>query len=195
MLDAAPTFLRAAVIPRAILLANHVIASEPAATRRLVPMSGRRIDLKLADVPPPIAWAGAGLLDVSVTITPAGLLEWAEHPTGTTDLLITVDASNPLAAALRAAAGERPDVRIEGDAAFAAEVSWLLEHLRWDFEEDLARVVGPAVAHQMARIGGAVRPAVQRFAATAAGLAAGLSRQGPISPSPGPGDPPGPAPR
>jgi ubiquinone biosynthesis protein UbiJ len=49
-------------------------------------------------------------------------------------------------------------VQIEGNARLAQEVLYLARHLRWDFEEDLSRLVGDAAAHTMA---GAAR----RFAA------------------------------
>jgi ubiquinone biosynthesis protein UbiJ len=51
-------------------------------------------------------------------------------------------------------AGERPRVEVQGDAALAADVSWLLANLRWDIEDDLQRVVGPAPAHEIARVAG-----------------------------------------
>ncbi|MGI9133635.1 MAG: hypothetical protein ACR2I0_06785, partial [Rhodoferax sp.] len=43
--------------------------------------------------------------------------------------------------------GDKPPVRISGDVQLAAEVNWLADHLRWDIEEDLARVLGDPVAH------------------------------------------------
>jgi ubiquinone biosynthesis accessory factor UbiJ len=199
MLDRLPSIARTVAVPRAVLLANHIIAAEPAAVTRLKPMAGRRIDLRLTDLPPPLSWAPAGLFDLSLAITPAGLLEWVESPAGAPDLLVSADASNPLAAGLQVAGGARPPVRIEGDAALASEVSWLLEHLRWDLEDDVGRLVGPAVAHQLAKVGSAVKPALARFAASAAELA---TRLGPRPPSgdaaPGPTAapaPPGPSPR
>jgi ubiquinone biosynthesis protein UbiJ len=38
-------------------------------------------------------------------------------------------------------------VRIEGDVQLAAEVNWLVDHVRWDMEEDLSRLMGDAPAH------------------------------------------------
>jgi ubiquinone biosynthesis protein UbiJ len=34
----------------------------------------------------------------------------------------------------------------------AAEVNWLIDHVRWDPEEDLARLVGDASAHTLMQI-------------------------------------------
>ncbi|MCU0773190.1 MAG: hypothetical protein MUC74_01435 [Ideonella sp.] len=174
MLDSLPSFVRSAVIPRVILLVNHVLAAEPAAVVRLKPMAGRRLDLRLTDLPGPLARAAQGFFDLSVRVTPAGLFEWVEAAEGSADLVVAVDASNPLAAGLQAIAGGKPSVRIEGDAAFAAEVSWLLEHLRWDLEDDIGRLIGPPVAHELARVGRAIKPALARFATAAAELAARL---------------------
>jgi ubiquinone biosynthesis accessory factor UbiJ len=40
------------------------------------------------------------------------------------------------------------DVPIEGDSAFAQEISYLVRHLKWDVEEDLSKVVGDVAAHR-----------------------------------------------
>ncbi|HEY1610370.1 MAG TPA: SCP2 sterol-binding domain-containing protein, partial [Paraburkholderia sp.] len=51
-------------------------------------------------------------------------------------------------------AGVMKHVRIDGDAEFATTIAKLAEHLRWEPEEDLARLIGDSGAH---RIGSAVR--------------------------------------
>jgi ubiquinone biosynthesis protein UbiJ len=61
---------------------------------------------------------------------------------------------------LGGATGRAP-MEVRGDVGLAAEVSWLAEHLRWDIEDDLARVIGDAPAHQLAQIGRAVVQGVQ----------------------------------
>jgi ubiquinone biosynthesis accessory factor UbiJ len=40
------------------------------------------------------------------------------------------------------------DVPIDGDSAFAQEISYLVRHLKWDVEEDLSKVVGDVAAHR-----------------------------------------------
>ena len=42
-------------------------------------------------------------------------------------------------------------IRIEGDVQLAAEVNWLIDHVRWDAEEDLSRIIGDAPAHMVAQ--------------------------------------------
>ena len=59
--------------------------------------------------------------------------------------------------------GERPAVRVEGDVQLAADVNWLVDHLRWDIEEDLSRVIGDAPAHALARAARDAAQALQQF--------------------------------
>ena len=155
MLNALSSSLGAAAMERTTLLLNHVLAAEPVATGRLKPHAGRGIELSwtgwpaLLPPPPRVAFA----------VTPAGLLEWRggdEPLSAPPELRISIDASNPARLAAQWLAGERPRIGIEGDSAFAADVSWLIENLRWDIEDDLAQVVGAGPARQLARAGGLV---------------------------------------
>ena len=45
------------------------------------------------------------------------------------------------------------DVLIDGDTAFASAIHHLWQHLRWDAEEDLSKVVGDVAAHRIAESG------------------------------------------
>jgi ubiquinone biosynthesis protein UbiJ len=45
------------------------------------------------------------------------------------------------------ASGQKPPIHIAGDVQLAAEVNWLIDHVRWDLEEDLSRLLGDARAH------------------------------------------------
>lgn len=45
------------------------------------------------------------------------------------------------------------EVEITGDTDFASTINHLARNLRWDFEEDLARVFGDVAAHRMAEAG------------------------------------------
>ncbi|MBY0271630.1 MAG: sterol-binding protein [Burkholderiales bacterium] len=45
------------------------------------------------------------------------------------------------------------DVIIDGDTAFAGVIHHLWQHLRWDAEEDLSKVVGDVAAHRIAESG------------------------------------------
>jgi len=155
-----------AVMERATLWLNHVLASEAVAVNRLRPHVGKRMALTLKGWPSVLPAPPA----IAYTITPAGLLERsATDADEAPDLTVAVEASNPALAMARALAGERPEVEVTGDAALAADLSWLFENLRWDYEDDLARVIGPLPAREIARLGGAVgkglRELVRLFAA------------------------------
>ena len=39
---------------------------------------------------------------------------------------------------------------------FATDLNWLFDNLRWDVQDDLARVFGPVPAREIARIGGGI---------------------------------------
>ncbi|MEO8154842.1 MAG: hypothetical protein ABI605_17390 [Rhizobacter sp.] len=140
--------LGSAAMERITLLLNHVIAAEPVATERLRPHAGRSIQLQ---------WTGWPALlppapQVAFSITPAGLLEWCgDQVPAQPDLRVTIDASNPLRLMSQWLSGERPQVGIDGDSALATDVSWLIDNLRWDIEDDIARVIGQGPAHELAR--------------------------------------------
>ena len=139
---------------RLVLLLNHVLQQEPEAMQRLVRQQGRVAR---------VAWRQFHL---ALRVTPAGLFDLA--PEGSVpDLQFEVTESSPFAIAQAALAGEKPAIRIAGDVQFAAELNWLADNLRWDAEEDLARLVGDAPAHAACqaarRAADALRAFVARF--------------------------------
>ena len=138
-----------AVLSRLTLLMNHVLASEAVATARLKPHAGRSICLQFRGWPTVLP-----RLPVLVyTITPAGLLEWQAQPLdGDADLTLEVEASNPAMELVRRLAGQAPSIQVRGDSAFAADVSWVTDNLRWDLEDDVAKFLGQGPAHELARV-------------------------------------------
>jgi ubiquinone biosynthesis accessory factor UbiJ len=174
--------LAPAVAERLVLLLNHVLAAEPAATARLLPHRDRRIRFELVGwgdgptrllptrflpAPPPL----------EVRITPAGLLEACPPGLSMTglpaDLEVQIDAADGPALLAALAAGRAPALRVQGDAALAAEVNWLVANLRWDAAADVERVLGPAAAAGFARFSG---PAAQGAQQALKFLAEGLER-------------------
>ncbi len=149
---------------RVTLLANHVLASEPAANSRLAPHAGKSLRIMWhgvpAMLPPPPA--------MSWCVTPAGLLEWRGPLVVSADLTLTIDASRPVQLLSQTLAGAFPEATIEGDAALAADVAWLTLNLRWDIAADLERVLPGSVAQgatlALASIGKAARAALARWA-------------------------------
>lgn len=167
MLNALQRLFAPAAMNRLTLVINHVLAAEPTALERLRAHAGRRIVLS------PQAWPALlpTLPPLAFAVTPAGLLEWvgelAPAPAATAataapaDLTVRFDASNPVRLVASAVSGETPTVDIDGDAQLATDVNWLMQNLRWDVEADLERVFGPAVAHQVYRLGSAFARAVR----------------------------------
>lgn len=149
---------------RMILLLNHVLSRESHAMARLQPFAGRLVVLHLQNWPALLPAAP----DLALGVTPAGLFERQDLSEAAPALRLELDAANPALLALGALLGERPSVSVQGDAAFAGEISWLMENLRWDIEDDLATVVGPAAAHQLANWGRAASTAVAALARGAA---------------------------
>lgn len=154
-----------AVLQRLTLLLNHVLMAEAAATQRLVPHQGKRLSVEITDLPSLLP-----ALPVTVfCVTPAGLLEvCAEGEPGAqvpAELQLRVAAPNPALWVARVAAGERPEVTVQGDALFAADVHWLVDNLRWDIEGDLSRALGPVTARQLASLGAALAAGLRRWVA------------------------------
>src|SRR4051812_27653261 len=140
---------------RLVLLLNHVLMQEPQAMERLKRQAGRIVEGR---------WR---MFNVRLVATPAGLLDLAS-PAAAPDLTLTVTDDSPWALGRAALRGEKPAVRIAGDVQFAAEVNWLVDHVRWDLEEDLARVVGDAPAHAVGQAVRGMADALRRFVPGAA---------------------------
>ena len=99
---------------------------------------------------------------MALLVTPAGLFNVA--PEGVSpDLRLEVTELSPLALAQSALRGDKPAIRIEGDVQLAAEINWLVDHVRWDVEEDLARLMGDAPAHQVAQVARRAAQALRQF--------------------------------
>ncbi|OYU44837.1 MAG: hypothetical protein CFE44_10785 [Burkholderiales bacterium PBB4] len=135
---------------RVVLLLNHVLMQEPSAMERLARQKGRVVLVR---------WQ---LWTFKVRMTPAGLLDLAAQD-AVADLTLEVTDTSPLVIAQALAQGHKPNVRIEGDVQLAAEVNWLIDHVRWDIEEDLSRVVGDAPAHTLVQLAQSLALGLRQF--------------------------------
>jgi len=153
-----PAWLVDETLHRLVLFLNHVLMSEPQAMQRLARQRGQRIEL---------VWQK---MHLKLQPTPAGLLERQDFEGF--DLRLTVTEATPLALASTLARGEKPKVRIEGDVQLAAEVNWLIDNVRWDAEEDLARLIGDAPAHALSTLARQAWSALRSFAVARAPAAA-----------------------
>lgn len=161
MVHAIQQLLVPAAARRVTLLINHILGSEAVATARLKPHAGRSIRLRFEGWPALLP----ALPEWVFAVTPAGLLDWREGDAPTqVDLTLDVEASNPALELARSLAGQPPRLRVTGDAALATDISWIVDNLSWDVQDDLARIVGDAPARELARIGrslgGALRVAM-----------------------------------
>lgn len=143
---------------RVVLLLNHVLSQESEACARLARQEGRIILVQ---------WQR---LTLKLLVTPAGLLDRAPVEAAA-DLTLTLADESALDLAQAALGGDKPPVRIEGDVQLAAEVNWLVEHVRWDLEEDLSRLLGDAPAHALGQVAGAMAQALRQLLAGASGRA------------------------
>ncbi len=145
-----PQWLVHEVQHRVVLLLNHVLMQESAATQRLTPSRGRVVRMQ---------WRQ---FFMALQVTPAGLFDLAP-PAATPDLRLEVMQASPLDLAQAALRGERPAVRIDGDVQFAGDIQWLADNLRWDMEDDLARLIGDVPAHTLANLAGSAAQALRGF--------------------------------
>jgi ubiquinone biosynthesis accessory factor UbiJ len=116
---------------------NHLLQAEPWARERLTPFSGAALELRLPLLPA-----------LRLAITGEGRLRPALQ-TESASLVMTF-GPEAVPAAFQGEDHLLRAVQVAGDSRLANEVLFLFRHLRWDAEEDLARVLGDAAAHRVA---------------------------------------------
>jgi len=121
---------------------NHVLARESWARERLSPYAGKTACFVLAP------------FSLYLMVLPDGLIGAIDENQASFDVTLSVPPDAVPAFMQGGQAAVMKHVRIEGDAEFATTIAKLAEHLRWEPEEDLARVIGDGPAH---RIGSTVR--------------------------------------
>ncbi len=136
-----------------LLALNHLLGTQSWARRELAPFAGNTAKI----VAPPFR--------LLVLVTRDGTL--AEGSTERVD----AEFELPAAAALTALQGRQAlirSVRVSGSADFAEVFGQVMRELRWDYEEDLSRVLGDVAAHRVAmllqKIGAWPRAAGQNLA-------------------------------
>jgi ubiquinone biosynthesis protein UbiJ len=115
---------------------NRLLGSEPWARERLAPFAGESVELRAAPLPP-----------LRFIVREDGGID-AATPDAAPALTVTFGAG-ALAAALRGEEHLLRAVEVSGNARLASEVMFLVRHLRWDAEEDAARVIGDIAAHRL----------------------------------------------
>jgi len=150
---APPAWAVSEVQQRVVLFLNHVLMQEPAARDRLQRQRGRLVQ---------VCWRDQVF---QCAFTPAGLVEFMapDASAKAADLVLRVNEPSPFALAKTVLQGDKPAIRIEGDVQLAAEVNWLIDHVHWDPEEDLARLIGDAAAHTLVQTGQRAVQALRSF--------------------------------
>jgi ubiquinone biosynthesis protein UbiJ len=146
---------------------NHLLVSEPWAREQLVSFPGETVELRAPPFPA-----------LRFSIQEDGSLARATSE-ATPSLVITLKADAP-AALLRGEEHFMRAVEVSGNAKLADAVMLLVRNLRWDFEEDLSRVVGDVAAHRLSNAARGFaawqKDAAQRFAEAFADYATEESR-------------------
>ena len=137
---------------------NHLLAGNAWARERLAPHAGLAFRIDGAPVPVQLAVTEEGLLAASgPRDEPAVTITLGDGLVG--DLI--ADPQRAFAAA-----------RLSGSAAFAEALAFVFRNLRWDFEADLATLVGDIPAHRIARLATGAATAQRR---ALAGLGANVA--------------------
>ncbi len=136
---------------RIVLLLNHILMQEAAAMTRLARQKGSVVLVQ---------WRG---FYIRFLVTPAGLLDLAA-PEARPDLSLTATDESAAVIAQTLMRGDKPEIRIDGDVQLAADVNWLVDHVRWDVEDDLARILGDAPAHALGQVAQRMAKGLRQFA-------------------------------
>jgi ubiquinone biosynthesis protein UbiJ len=115
---------------------NHLLEAESWARERLAPFAGETVELRAPPLPA-----------LRFAIAADGRLLPAAD--GAAAALTITAGPGALAAALQGEEQLMRAVEVAGNARLAAEVMFLVRHLRWDVEEDAARLIGDVAAHRL----------------------------------------------
>ena len=132
-----------------ISVLNHLLRNEPWARKRLIEYVGQAVKFKLP------------LVDFTLAIDVDGLVcTYVDQPIA---VILTIPQIAIAAFCIEGKKGALKRVHIEGDAEFAAILSELMEQLRWEAEEDLAKLIGPTAAHGLVSTAQATQQQGQRL--------------------------------
>jgi ubiquinone biosynthesis protein UbiJ len=120
---------------------NHLLARESWARERLAPYAGKIARLSCAPV------------DMILLVQPDGYVAAVDETAAQqVDVTVSVPADALPVFLQGGQAAVMKHVKIEGDAEFATLIAKLAEHLRWEPEEDLARLIGDGPAWRIASL-------------------------------------------
>lgn len=119
---------------------NHMLAGANWARARLAPYAGRHACFEMPPFRLAFVVGSEGGFEPAPDAMPA-------------DVTIRLPADTPFLL-LQGLDKVMAAARVEGNAEFATELSFVFRHLHWDAEEDLSRAVGDIAAHRIVATGG-----------------------------------------
>ena len=119
----------------AVATLNHLLGQAEWGRARLTPHASKR------------ACVVVGSQAITFSVAPDGFLAESLGD-GPTDVRIAVPLPGP-SDLLQGLDGLLQSARVEGEVEFADALGFVLRHLRWDAEADLARVFGDIAAHRL----------------------------------------------
>ncbi|CAB3757997.1 ubiquinone biosynthesis accessory factor UbiJ [Paraburkholderia humisilvae] len=120
---------------------NHLLARESWARERLAPYAGK------------IARLSCSPVEMTLLVQPEGYVAAVDESAAQqVDVTVSVPADALPVFVQGGQAAVMKHVKIEGDAEFATLIAKLAEHLRWEPEEDLARLIGDGPAWRIASL-------------------------------------------
>jgi len=153
---AGPKIIGAGSLKAFMAAFNHLLGQHPNAASRLAAHAGKRVRLGVDGsdlprfMPRPEIWA---------MISDSGRLESAAEGEAEVQLLLKPSVAAGQALASEGVGGLASHLRVEGDVLLAGLLGELIQELRWDYEDDLASVVGDPAAR---RVSGAIKTGTDR---------------------------------
>jgi len=129
---------------------NHVLAGEPWASAELAKHAGKAIALEMPFGRFAVQINNSGLLEAARHVDGSQILDEAVPSPVRTALVLTISSqalSNLLTSSGSIRENAFKSVTIAGDAELAQLLGRLAGQLRWEYEEDLSKIIGDAPAH------------------------------------------------
>ena len=116
-------------------LLQHLLSQNTWAFSALQPFAGKSVQFRISPI------------DTSLVILENGNLAIGGN-TASPDAVVTISSNTALRLIMRDATA-KSQIDITGDTHLVSELSRVLQNISWDYEEDLSKLTGDAVAHKL----------------------------------------------